>query len=62
VAGYGEPDRELLFATLIYDKQLFPNVSIDMRLEPYYDLKNRFLEYGYSVFLRFNKNFFLKKL
>jgi hypothetical protein len=61
-ANFGEPQRELIFATLIYNKQLFPNVAIDMRLEPYYDLKNKFLEYGYSVFLRFNKDFFLKRI
>ncbi|MCW3075359.1 MAG: hypothetical protein JWP69_2428 [Flaviaesturariibacter sp.] len=60
--GYGEPERELVFATFIYNKQLFNNVAIDMRLEPYYDLRNKFLEYGYSVFLRFNKDFFLKTL
>ncbi|RYY97712.1 MAG: hypothetical protein EOO11_10135 [Chitinophagaceae bacterium] len=60
--GLGEPERSLLFATFIYDKQLFPNVAIDLRLEPYYDLKNSKLEYGYSAFLRFNKDFFLKKL
>ncbi|MDB5195678.1 MAG: hypothetical protein JWP88_48 [Flaviaesturariibacter sp.] len=60
--GYGEPERELFFATFIYNKQLFNNVAIDMRLEPYYDLGNRKLEYGYSVFLRFNKDFFLKRL
>ncbi|GAA4317104.1 hypothetical protein [Flaviaesturariibacter amylovorans] len=60
--GYGEPERSLLFATFIYDKQLFPHVAIDFRLEPYYDLKNSKLEYGYSAFLRFNKDFFLKKL
>ncbi|TCJ18736.1 hypothetical protein EPD60_02970 [Flaviaesturariibacter flavus] len=62
IRGFGEPERSLVFATLIYDKELFPNVSIDLRLEPYYDLKNKFLEYGYSAFLRFNKDFFLKKL
>jgi hypothetical protein len=62
IAGYGEKDRELIFLTLIYDKPLFNNVSIDLRLEPYYDLRNEFLEYAYSAFIRFNKDFFLKKL
>lgn len=62
IPGFGEPERELFFATFIYDKQLFPNVQIDLRLEPYYDLRNRMLEYGYSAFLRLNKDFFLKKL
>lgn len=60
--GFGEMERELFFVTFIYNKKLFENVSIDMRLEPYYDIRNRFLEYGYSVFLRFNKDFFLKRI
>jgi hypothetical protein len=51
-----------VFLTLIYDKPLFNNVSIDLRLEPYYDVRNAFLEYAYSAFIRFNKDFFLKKL
>ena len=62
IPGFGEPDRQLFFATFIYDKTLFPNVNIDLRLEPYYDINNKKLEYGYSAFLRFNKDFFLKKL
>jgi len=62
VPGYGEQDRELVFLSLIYDKQLFPNVFIDLRLEPYYDVRNRFMEYSYSLFLRFNKDFLLKRL
>lgn len=62
IEGLGEVDRELVFATFIYNKQLFPNVWIDLRLEPYYDVRNAFMEYGYSAFLRFNKEFFLKKL
>jgi hypothetical protein len=62
VAGYSEEDRELVFLSVIYDKQLFPNVFIDLRLEPYYDVRNRFVEYSYSIFLRFNKDFLLKRL
>jgi hypothetical protein len=62
VAGYGEEDRELVFLSVIYDKQLFPHVFIDLRLEPYYDVRNRFVEYSYSIFLRFNKDFLLKRL
>jgi hypothetical protein len=62
VPGYGEQDRELAFLSFIYDRQLFPHVFIDLRLEPYYDVRNRFMEYSYSVFLRFNKDFGLKRL
>lgn len=62
IRGYGEQKRELLFVSFIYDKQLFPNVWLDLRVEPYYDLRNRFTEYAYSVFLRFNKDFLLKQV
>lgn len=62
VAGYSEEERELVFLSLIYDKQLFPHVFIDLRLEPYYDVRNRFVEYSYSIFLRFNKDFLLGRL
>jgi hypothetical protein len=61
VPGYGEKKRELIFLSFIYDKQLFPNVFIDLRLEPYYDIKNKFTEYAYSVFLRFKKDFNLRR-
>ncbi len=62
IAGYGEEERQLLFMSLIYDKQLFKNVFLDLRLDPYYDLKNKKTEYAYSVFLRFKKDFLLKRL
>lgn len=62
VAGYSEEDRDLVFLSFIYDKQLFPHVFIDLRLEPYYDVRNRFVEYSYSIFLRFNKDFLLGRL
>lgn len=62
IAGYGEPERELVFLSFIYDKQLFPNLFLDLRLEPYYDIKNSMTEYSYSVFLRFKKDFQLARL
>ena len=62
VPGYGEPSRELLFLSFIYDRQLFPAVTFDFRLEPYYDLRNKMLEYSYSLFLRFNRDFLLKRV
>jgi hypothetical protein len=62
IAGYGEENRELLFVSLIYDRQLLPNLNVDVRFEPYYDIKNKLTEYSYSLFLRFNKDFFLKRI
>ncbi len=60
--GYTEQKRSLLFLSFIYDKPLCPNVWLDLRLEPYYDLRNHLLEYSYSVFLRFKKEFTLRRL
>lgn len=62
IAGFGEKERQLFFASFIYDKQLFKNLYIDFRLEPYYDINNRFIEYAYSVFLRFKKDFVLTRI
>lgn len=62
IPGYGEKERELVFLSFIYDKQLFPNLFVDLRLEPYYDLRNSFMEYSYSIFLRFKKDILLKRL
>ena len=62
IEGHTEKERELVFASFIYDKQLFPNLYLDLRIEPYYDLKNEFLEYSYSVFLRFKKDFKVARL
>jgi hypothetical protein len=62
IAGYSEVNRELIFLSLIYDRQLFPNLNLDFRFEPYYDVKNKLTEYSYSLFLRFNKDFFLKRI
>jgi hypothetical protein len=62
IAGYGERERELFFLSFIYNRQLFDNLWLDLRMEPYYDLNNQFMEYSYSVFLRFKKDFLLKKL
>jgi hypothetical protein len=62
IQGHTEPDRELLFLSFIYNKELFNDLFLDLRMEPYYDLRNKFTEYSYSVFLRFKKDFLLKKL
>lgn len=62
VPGYGEKERELIFLSLIYNRQLFPHVNLDFRVEPYYDIKNQMAEYSYSLFLRFNKDFLLKRI
>lgn len=62
IPGYSEKERELVFLSFIYDKQLYPNLFVDLRLEPYYDIRNSFMEYSYSIFLRFKKDFLLKRL
>ncbi|MBD0331323.1 MAG: hypothetical protein ICV66_01580 [Chitinophagaceae bacterium] len=60
--NFGEEKRHLLFLNLIYDRQLFKNIFIHLRFEPYYDFRNEMVEYAYSVFLRFRKDFLIAKL
>jgi len=62
VPGYAEQKRNLLFLSFIYDRPLCQNVWLDLRMEPYYDLRNHLLEYSYSVFLRFKKEFTLRRV
>lgn len=62
IQGHTERERELFFLSFIYNRELFSNLFLDLRIEPYYDLRNKFTEYSYSVFLRFKKDFLLKKL
>ena len=62
IPGYVEKKRELFFVSLIYDKQIYKNIFLDLRFEPYYDIKNSLLEYAYAIHLRFKKDFYLTRL
>lgn len=57
--GLTERDRELLFVRFIYQKRITGFLNLDARVEPVYDLRNKILDYSYSLYLvcRINKAF-----
>lgn len=60
--GYTEANRELLFLRLMYQQKVFDVLNVDVRFEPYYDLRNQFLAYSYAVYLTYKYDFALTKL
>lgn len=54
--GYTEKMRELLFVRFFYGKKVAPDLSLDIRFEPYYDLRNSLMEFSYSVYLSYRLN------
>lgn len=48
------PKRELLFLRLLYEKNLAKDLKIDLRFEPFYDIKAKKIDYSYSVYLRYH--------
>jgi hypothetical protein len=51
--GYIEAQRELLLLRILYQQSLFKGLNMDIRFEPYYDMKQQRLEYAYSLFLSY---------
>lgn len=59
--GYTEPNRELLIASFIFNKEIAKNLFFNGRIVPYYDLRERNiashkktgLEYSYEVYLKY---------
>lgn len=54
--GYAEKMRELLFVRFIYSKKMAPNLILNARFEPYYDVRNSLMEFSYSVYLSYRLN------
>ncbi len=60
--NYKEQKRELLFIRFLYQKKISNGFHIDVRFEPYYDLKHSFLEYSYSIYFTYKKDFRLSSI
>jgi hypothetical protein len=58
---YSEKLRELIIARITKKIMLAKNVSLTIRVEPYYDLRNKFLEYSYGFYISVDERFWLKK-
>jgi len=60
--SYSEDSRKLIFLRLYYQKELLPNLYVDLRLEPYTDLNLKLTEYAYYIFLTYKRTFTLAKV
>lgn len=55
--GVVEPNRQIAFLRLLYQKPIYKGLSVDVRFEPYYDLGNSLFEYSYSLYLTYKQDF-----
>ncbi|MDP1727046.1 MAG: hypothetical protein Q8M15_09710 [Bacteroidota bacterium] len=53
VPGYTEPDRQLLFIRIFYEKSLFEKLNLSLRTEPFYDINHSTFDYSFSVYLTY---------
>ena len=56
------PRTELITFKIAYKRQLFKDIAFEARFEPYLDLMQRQVEYSYSFYMIFNRDFFLRKV
>ncbi len=59
---YKEPERQLLFLNLIFEKEIFPGFFADCRYSPYIDLGNSFTEQSFLILLSYRGNFRIGRL
>jgi hypothetical protein len=53
---YKEPQRQLLFLRLLYEKQLYKGLNMDVRFEPFYEFNRKAVDFSYSIYLKYNLN------
>lgn len=61
-AGFIEPNRDLVFARLFYQRKILNALHVDIRFEPFYDLNNKVLQYSYSVYFTYKTDLSLVNL
>ena len=61
-AGFIEPNRDLVFARLFYQRKILNALDVDIRFEPFYDLNNKVLQYSYSVYFTYKTDLSLVNL
>lgn len=63
-AGYTQNHRNILMLRYQYQKELLPNLFLDVRFEPHFDLDqpDKKLQFNHSFFLTYKENFKLFKV
>jgi hypothetical protein len=58
-AGFKQSSRNILAVRYFYQKQLIPNLYLDVRVEPHFDLDNpdSQLQFNHSLFLTYKEDF-----
>ncbi|MDI1234520.1 MAG: hypothetical protein PSX81_09575 [bacterium] len=46
--------RHMAFTRLFFTQNIYPNLKLDLRFEPFYDFEYKALQYSYSVYLKLN--------
>jgi len=60
--GFIEKERQLLLASLIYNKKIFNGLELNLKFTPDYDFGEKILEYYYEFYLKFSTSFFIKNI
>jgi len=62
--GYTQKHRNILMLRYVFQKELLPNLFLDVRFEPHFDLDNseKNLQFNQSFFLTYRENFKLFKI
>lgn len=55
-------ERELLFIRAFYQKKVLPGFYVDLRFEPFFDMKGQYLEYSYGLYFSYRHRFNLINL
>ena len=60
--GFTQSSRSILAVRYVYQKALLPNLYLDFRFEPHFDLNNfaKNLQFNHSLFLTYKESFRLK--
>lgn len=61
--GFTQSSRSILAIRYVYQKELVPNLYLDVRFEPHIDLENsdKSLQFNHSLFLTYKEDFRLFK-
>jgi hypothetical protein len=60
-SAFSQDKRELLTSKIWFDKTIYRSIKLEARLETYYDLMTRKLDYSYGLYVVMNEGFFLVK-
>lgn len=60
--GYSESGRNILILRLMRDVKITDNLTFTVRLEPYWDIRNKLFEYSFGFYIHYNDIFRINKI